>query len=109
MFGNLLRDTLLSVQSRTGITMAFVVWCGIIAIAGLSAFAFLCVAGYEWLSVQAGGIYAGLIMAAETGSLDGQSVLRHRRCWPARDRSRHGSGRGYEPGADRQPCRIRER
>jgi uncharacterized membrane protein len=64
MFGKLMRDLLLSLQSRTGITTSFVVWLGVIALAGASAFAFLCIAGYEWLSVQLGSIYAGLIMAA---------------------------------------------
>ena len=63
MLGNLMRDMALSVQSRTGITLSFVVWLGVIALAGLTAFAFLCVAGYGWLSIQVGSIYAGLIIA----------------------------------------------
>jgi hypothetical protein len=62
MFGNLMRDMVLSVQSRTGITVSFIVWLGVIALAGITAFAFLCIAGYGWLSLQAGSIYAGLIM-----------------------------------------------
>jgi hypothetical protein len=63
MFGKLMRDLMLSVQSRTGITMSFVVWLGVIVLAGISAFAFLCIAGYDWLSLQMGSIYAGLTMA----------------------------------------------
>jgi uncharacterized membrane protein len=63
MFRNLMRDMVLSVQSRTGITMSFVAWLGVIALAGITAFTFLCVAGYNWLSAQVGSIYAGLIMA----------------------------------------------
>lgn len=63
MFGNLIRDTVLSVQSRTGITMSFVIWLGVIALACITAFAFLCVAAYGWLSLHVGSIYAGLIMA----------------------------------------------
>ncbi len=63
MIKNLMRDMMLSVQSRTGITMSFVVWLCIIALAAITAFAFLCVAGFQWLSIHAGGIYAGLIMA----------------------------------------------
>jgi Ca2+/Na+ antiporter len=63
MFRNLMRDTVLSVQSRTGITVSFVAWLGVIALAGITAFTFLCVAGYNWLSAQAGSISAGLIMA----------------------------------------------
>jgi hypothetical protein len=63
MFANLMRDMVLSVQSRTGITLSFIVWLAVIALAGITAFAFLCIAGYGWLSLQAGSIYAGLIMA----------------------------------------------
>jgi lysylphosphatidylglycerol synthetase-like protein (DUF2156 family) len=63
MFGKLMRDMMLSVQSRTGITVSFIVWLGIIALAGISAFVFLCVAGYDCLSMQVGSIYAELIMA----------------------------------------------
>jgi hypothetical protein len=63
MFRNLMRDMMLSVQSRTGITMSFVAWLGVIALAGITAFTFLCVAGYNWLSAQVGSVYAGLIMA----------------------------------------------
>ncbi len=63
MFAKLMRDLSLSVQSRTGITMAYVIWLGVIALAAVTAFIFLCVAGYDWLSLQVGGIFAGLIMA----------------------------------------------
>jgi hypothetical protein len=63
MFANMIRDMMLSVQSRTGITVSFIVWLGVIALAGMTAFAFLCVAGYDWLAIQVGSIYAGLIMA----------------------------------------------
>jgi uncharacterized membrane protein len=62
MFRNLMRDMVLSVQSRTGITVSFIVWLGVIALAGIASFTFLCVAGYSWLSLQVGSIYAGLIM-----------------------------------------------
>jgi hypothetical protein len=63
MFANMIRDMMLSVQSRTGITVSFIVWLGVIALAGMTALAFLCVAGYDWLAIQVGSIYAGLIMA----------------------------------------------
>jgi hypothetical protein len=63
MLKNLMHDMALSVQSRTGITPSFVICLGIIALAGLTGFAFLCVAGYDWLSIQVGSVYAGLIMA----------------------------------------------
>ena len=43
--------------------MSFVIWLGVIALACITAFAFLCVAAYGWLSLHVGSIYAGLIMA----------------------------------------------
>src|SRR5580693_928054 len=63
MLKNLMHDVMLSVQSRTGITTSFVICVCIIAVAGMIGFAFLCVAGYDWLSIQVGSVYAGLIMA----------------------------------------------
>jgi hypothetical protein len=63
MLKNLMHEMLLSVQSRTGITASFIVCLCIIALTGITSFAFLCVAGYEWLSIQVGSVYAGLIMA----------------------------------------------
>jgi hypothetical protein len=58
-----LHDITLSVQARSGVTPALLVWVAIIVIALLTAFAFLCIAGYEWLSLQLGAIFAGLVMA----------------------------------------------
>jgi hypothetical protein len=63
MLKSLMHDMMLSVQTRTGITAAFIAWLCIAALAAITAFAFLCVAGYDWLALQTGGIYAGLIMA----------------------------------------------
>jgi hypothetical protein len=63
MLKSLMRDVVLSVQSKTGITTAFVAWLSIVALAAITAFAFLCVAGYDWLALQMSGVYAGLIMA----------------------------------------------
>jgi Ca2+/Na+ antiporter len=63
MLKNLMHDAVLSVQSRTGITSSFIVGLCVIAVAGITAFAFLCVASYAWLSTEIGGIYAGLILA----------------------------------------------
>jgi hypothetical protein len=57
-------DMMLAVQSRTGITTSFIVWLIVVAVAALTAFAFLCVAAYDWLSLQMSSIYAGLVMAA---------------------------------------------
>jgi hypothetical protein len=63
MLKNLIHDMMLSVQSRTGITTSFIICLCIIAVAGVTGFAFLCVAGYDWLSIHVGSVYAGLIMA----------------------------------------------
>jgi uncharacterized membrane protein len=64
MFKGLMHDMVLAVQTRAGITASFVVWLAVVALAALTAFAFLCVAAYDWLSLQMGGVYAGLVMAA---------------------------------------------
>ena len=64
MFKSLMRDMVLAVQTRTGITASFVVWLVIVALAASTAFAFLCVAAFAWLSLQMGSVYAGLVMAA---------------------------------------------
>jgi hypothetical protein len=63
MLKNLIHDMMLSVQSRTGITASFIICLCIIAIACVTGFAFLCVAGYDWISILVGSAYAGLIMA----------------------------------------------
>jgi hypothetical protein len=64
MFKGLMHDMVLAVQTRTGITMSFIVWLVVVALAALTAFAFLCVAAYDWLSLQMSSVYAGLVMAA---------------------------------------------
>jgi hypothetical protein len=64
MFKSLMRDMVLAVQTRTGITASFVVWLVIVALAASTAFAFLCVAAYVWLALQLGSVYAALAMAA---------------------------------------------
>ena len=64
MFKGLMRDMVLSVQTRTGITTAFIVWLAIVALAAMTAFSFLCVAAYDWLSLQIGAVFAALVMAA---------------------------------------------
>ena len=63
MFKGLMREVTLAVQSKTGITSAVLVWLVIAAAAALTAFAFLCVAAYEWLSKLFGPVSAGLIVA----------------------------------------------
>jgi hypothetical protein len=64
MFKSLMHDMVLAVQTRTGITAAFIVWLIVVALAALTAFAFLCVAAYDGLALHIGSVYAGLVMAA---------------------------------------------
>ena len=64
MFKGLMHDMVLAVQTRTGVTASFIVWLAIVALAALTAFVFLCVAAFDWLALQMGSVYAGLVMAA---------------------------------------------
>jgi len=62
MLQNLKHELMLFIQARTGATLALFVWSGLVALASLTAFAFLCVALYDWLSLQLGNVHAGLIV-----------------------------------------------
>jgi small-conductance mechanosensitive channel len=64
MLKNWMREVTLAIQARSGASAALFVWIGLIALALLTAFAFLCVATYDWLALQLGSVFAGLIMAA---------------------------------------------
>ena len=64
MFKGLMHDMVLAVQTRTGITTSFIVWLIVVALAAVTAFAFLCVAAYDWLSLHMSSVYAGLVTAA---------------------------------------------
>lgn len=63
MFKSLRREVVLSIQARNGTSFAVMVWLAIMALALLAAFAFLCVAGYDALSLRYGTTTAGLVMA----------------------------------------------
>jgi hypothetical protein len=63
MLKNWLHDVALAIQARSGLTAGFFVWLAIMLFAALTAFAFLCVAAYDWLSLQLGAVYAALVMA----------------------------------------------
>jgi hypothetical protein len=63
MLKNLMRDIALSIQAKSGVTPSLFVWLAIVALALLTAFAFLCVAGYVWVALQLGAVFAGLAMA----------------------------------------------
>ena len=58
-----MHDIALAVQAKSGATPAVFVWVAVLTIALLTAFVFLCVAAFMWLSLQFGGVVAGLIMA----------------------------------------------
>jgi hypothetical protein len=64
MLKSWMREIILAIQARSGASAALVVWIGLFVLALMGAFAFLCVAGFEWLALQLGGVLAGLIMAA---------------------------------------------
>jgi Ca2+/Na+ antiporter len=64
MLKNLMHGAMLAVQSRSGITASFIVWLVVAMMAASTAFAFLCIAAYAWLSLKMGSVNAGLVMAA---------------------------------------------
>jgi hypothetical protein len=63
MMKSLMREVTLAIQSRTGASSAVLVWLAVVAIASPTAFAFLCVAAFEWLTTLFGAVFAGLIVA----------------------------------------------
>ncbi len=63
MIKGLMREVTLAIQAKSGVTPAFFVWAAVVALASLTAFAFLCVAAYDWLAQLFGDVFAGLIVA----------------------------------------------
>jgi small-conductance mechanosensitive channel len=63
MLKSWMRDVTLAIQARSGASAALFVWICLFALALLTAFAFLCVAAYDWLALHLGSVFAGLIMA----------------------------------------------
>jgi hypothetical protein len=59
-----MRDITLAVQTRSGIGAAVMVWAVVVAVAALTAFVFLCAAGFAWLALFYGPVLAALIMAS---------------------------------------------
>lgn len=57
-----MHDITLAVQARAGVTVGLFVALGILVLAALTAFAFLCVAGYDWFATQFGSVFGALIM-----------------------------------------------
>jgi uncharacterized membrane protein len=64
MLRSWMRDITLSLQARSGVTPALLVWVAIVGLALLTAFVFLCVAGYSWASLQLGAVFGGLAVAS---------------------------------------------
>ena len=85
MFKGLAHDIALSIQAKTGLTGGLFVWYAIAGFAGIMAWLFLCVAAYEWLAVEIGQVFAGLVMTglfvliALIGVLVATSIRRHAR------------------------------
>jgi hypothetical protein len=63
MIKGLMHNFVIRIQARTGLTSALFIWSAIAGFALLVVFVFLCVAAYEWLSVQLGSVFGGLAMA----------------------------------------------
>jgi hypothetical protein len=63
MLNRSIGDVVLWIQAKSGITSGLVIWTAVIVIALLTTFAFVCVAGYNWLTLQLGATFAGLAMA----------------------------------------------
>jgi hypothetical protein len=63
MFGALTREIRLAIQAKSGASAVVLVWMGVFVFALLTAFVFLCVAGYAWLALRYDSVIAGLIMA----------------------------------------------
>jgi uncharacterized membrane protein len=56
------REITLAVQARSGLTAGLFIALGIAAVAAVSAFAFLTVAGYDWFAIKLGSVFAALLM-----------------------------------------------
>jgi uncharacterized membrane protein len=90
----------LAVQARTGVTAGLFIGLGIVIVAALTTFIFLCVAGYDWLSIQFGSVFGALIMAgvflliaviAAVGAMASRSRAKQRAILERAAHSRGGS------------------
>ena len=75
MFKSLIHDLVLAVQTRTGITRSFIIWEAVVGLMAFTAFAFLCVAAYDWLSLAISSVYAALVMAAVLALIAGIGIV----------------------------------
>jgi hypothetical protein len=58
------REITLAIQARSGASPTLFVCVAVAAIAALTAFAFLCIAGYDWFAIQFGTVFGALLMTA---------------------------------------------
>jgi hypothetical protein len=63
MFKSLMHDSFLAIQARSGASAAMLIWAAVMVLASLTAFVFLCVTLYGWLSLQLGEVIASLVVA----------------------------------------------
>jgi hypothetical protein len=63
MLKTIQKYVVLWVQSKTGVTLVFLVAMTFAATAVLMMFVFLCVAAYAWASVELGPVFGGLATA----------------------------------------------
>lgn len=63
MIKSWIRDIRLGIQAKSGASPAMVVWAFVIVLSSFTAFIFLCIALYGWLSFQLGAVIAGLVAA----------------------------------------------
>jgi hypothetical protein len=64
MIKSWMREIELAIQARSGASLALFICAAVATIAGLTAFGFLCIAGYDWFAIQFGSVFAALIMTA---------------------------------------------
>ena len=64
MIKSWMRKITLAIQARSGATPALFVCAAVAALAALTAFVFLCIAGYDWFAIQFGSVFAALLMTA---------------------------------------------
>ena len=63
MLKGLTQEIILSIQAKSGASAAVMASIAVMILALLTAFAFICIAGYDWLSLRYGAVVAGLVMA----------------------------------------------
>jgi hypothetical protein len=64
MIKSWMREIELAIQARSGASPALFICAAVAAIAALTAFAFLCIAGYDLFAIQFGSVFAAFIMTA---------------------------------------------